>query len=166
MLVGSQSSTNNSTIANQSSELAYDCRVSGRLMTKTDAGQAPAIGGVVFALPRDRFPSTPLPSAGVTPNDFQPLDNQTIAAIHDLGGAVSRVDDNGQFDLLVDGGRGYLLLGVATSTRGGQAVSGSEMQLLNRFFVPAQKLTAGSQTVWKKFSADEDYLDLATLLVQ
>jgi len=135
-------------------------------MGKTKGRETPAIDGIVFALPRDRFPQSPLPSAGVTPKGFQPLDNQTIAAIHDLGGAVSRVDEDGQFDLIVDGGGDYFLFGVATAIRGGQPVSESEMKLLNRFFQPAAKLTTGNQTVWKTFIADEDYLDLATLVVQ
>ena len=135
-------------------------------MAKTDNREDPAAGGVVFALPRDRFPKSPLPSARVTPKEFQALDNQTIAAIHDLGGAVSRVDEDGQFDLIVDGGRGYFLFGVATAIGGGQPVSESKMELLGRFFQPAGKLTTGNQTVWKKFKAEEDYLDLATLVVQ
>ena len=135
-------------------------------MAKTNGTETPAIGGVVFALPGDRSPKSPLPSAGVTPKEFQALDNQTIATIHDLGGAVSRVDEDGQFDLIVDGGRGYFLFGVATAIGNGQPVSESEMELLNRFFQPAGKLTNGNQTVWKKFDADEDYVELATLVVQ
>lgn len=135
-------------------------------MAKTNGRENPAFGGVVFALPRDRSPKSPLPSTGVTPKEFQALDNQTIAAIHDLGGAVSRVDENGQFDLMVDGGRSYFLLGVAMAVGDEHPVSESEMELLSRFFQPARKLTTGNQTVWKKFHADEDYLDLATLVVQ
>jgi len=135
-------------------------------MAQTNGRKNPAVGGVVFLLPRDRHPQSPLPSAGITPKDFQSLDNQTIAAIVDLGGAVSRVDEDGRFDLIVDGGRGYFLLGVATAGGSGQPVSESEMQLLRGFFQTAGKLTTGNQTVWKKFHADEDYLDLATLVVQ
>ena len=165
MLVGSSSSGTKPT-DDQASELSYDSRVSGKLLTKTNNREDPAIGGVVFALPRDRFPKSPLPSAPVTPKEFQALDNQTIAAIHNLGGAVSRVDENGQFDLIVDGGRSYFLFGVAPAMGSGHPVSESEMELLARFFQPAGKLTTGNQTVWKKFDADDDFVDLATLVVQ
>ena len=165
MLVGSSSPGTKQT-DHQARELSYDCRVSGKLMAKTNSREDPAIGGVVFALPRDRFPKSPLPSACVTPKEFQAFDNQTIAAIHDLGGAVSRVDEDGQFDLVVDGGRGYFLLGVATALGVGQPTSESEMQILARFFQPAGKLTTGNQTVWKKFEAHEDYVEIATLVVQ
>ena len=165
MLLGSSSSATKPS-HDHVREPSYDCRVSGKLTAKTNNREDPAIGGVVFALPRDRFPKSPLPAACVTPKEFQALDNQTIAAIHDLGGAISRVDEDGQFDLIVDGGRGYFLFGVATATGGGQPVSESDMELLARFFQPAGKLTTGNQTVWKKFHADEDYLDLTTLVVQ
>ncbi len=165
MLVGSLSSGGPSR-NDQTIEIAFDCRVSGKLVANTNGGENPAVGGIAFALPRDRFPQSPLLSAGVTPKDFQPLDNQTIAAIHDLGGAVARVDDSGRFDLIVDGGRGYFLFGVADTVGAGQPVSESEMKLLKRFFQPANRLTAGTQTAWKKFHADEDQIDLATIVVQ
>jgi hypothetical protein len=164
MLVGSSSSI--TSLPAEGLELSYDCRVSGKLVAQTNGREHPAFGGVVFALPRDRSPKSPLPSTGITPKEFQPLDNQTIAAIHDLGGAVSRVDEDGQFDLIVDGGRGYFLFGIATADGGAHPVSESEMELLNRFFQPARRLTTGNHTVWKKFHADEDHLDLATLVVQ
>jgi len=165
MLVGSFSSGTHQT-PDEESQLAYDCRVSGKLMKTFNGQQTPAIGGVVFVLPKDRFPKTPLTSDGVTPKDFQPLDNQTIAAIAELGGAVSRVGDDGQFDLIIDGERSYFLLGVAATDSAGPRLSQAETELLQRYFQPVQKLTAGSQTVWKTFQANEDFLDLATLVVK
>ncbi len=135
-------------------------------MTGSNQIHTPATGGVVLALPRDRVPEAPLAAAGITPGDFQPLDNQTIAAIHELGGAVARVQGDGQFDLIVDGNRGYFLLGVVKVTGAAPPVPDSKMQFLKGFFQPVQKLTSGSRLGWQKFRSDDDMVDLSVLLVE
>ena len=58
----------------------------------------------------------------VNPDTFKALDNDAINRIHELGGAVVRADENGQFDVIIDAnygnGLGYYLLIVSRNQRG------------------------------------------------
>ena len=137
---------------------SFDCRIAG-IVALPDSNRATP---VVFILPMDQFPDQPLPARVVTPEHFLPLDNQTIAAVHDLGGAVTRVNEGGTFHSIVDGGRKYLVFAVGTGNRTSDAVwSDDHRKFLKRYFEPAELLIGrGGAGDSKVFAAIDESMEL------
>ncbi len=75
------------------------------------------------------------------PSSFVALDNPTIDAIHQQGGAVVRTDDEGRFELLVDTNRRFRLWVLCNSipSSGKQPIDAAGKQL-EAWFAPTNKL--------------------------
>ena len=137
---------------------SFDCQVSGSVAWPESTRATP----VVFILPMDQFPDPPLPARVVTPEHFLPLDNHTIAAVHDMGGAVTRVLEGGTFHAIVDGGREYLVFAVGTGNRdSGSVWSNDHRKFIKRYFEPAELLVArGGASEPKVFAATDESIEL------
>ena len=132
---------------------SFDCRISGAVALPSSNRTTP----VVFILPMDQFPDQPLPARVVTPEHFLPLDNQTIAAVHDLGGAITRVDEGGNFYAIVDGDRKYLMFAVGTGPRNSGVIwSADHRAFLKRYFDPAELLIDRGGAIQSKVIAATD----------
>lgn len=87
-------------------ENQQQCRVVGEVWLGGEESR-PDVGAVVLMLPTDHQPTERQDPRHLNPRRFRPLDNNAIDMIHRLGGAVSRADERGRFDVVVDSPGNY-----------------------------------------------------------
>ncbi len=128
LMVGSLTSR---TDANASER--FDCRVAGQVEYRQNGELRPDEGAVVFLLPKSEKPDERAAAYPVSPEGFEPLDNPGIEILHQLGGAVVRTDEQGKFDVLIDGnagrGIGYHFLVVSRHQTRAESESLSKQQV-------------------------------------
>ena len=149
----------------------FDCRVLGSVAyrSRSQGNQGDLLadeGAVVFLLPRDRQPDKRSPGELVNPETFKVLDNPAIDAIHELGGAVVRADENGHFDVLIDASYGdgldYNLFIVSKNVRGVETEPMTKEQIagISTFFAPVEAVVEDRSYRWMKITADGERVDL------
>ncbi len=109
-------------------------------------------GAVVIALPTKAKPDPRPQTTPLHPDSFEPVNNDSITIIRELGGDVVRTNRNGAFELIVEGPAEYFLLVVSKNKRrrSGADLEKQEMAQMGRFFLPYQPLIENKQFVWKK----------------
>ena len=144
----------------------FDCRVQGSVAYRDQGDLLADEGAVVFLLPCERKPEERSPGKLVSPESFKVLDNSAIDTIHELGGAVVRADENGQFDVLIDAAYGdgvdYNLLIVSKNVRGVDTESMTKEQIasISTFFMPVEDVVEDRSYHWVKITADGERIDL------
>ena len=144
----------------------FDCRVLGSVVYRKQGDLMADQGAVVFLLPCDHKPDERASGKLVSPETFKVLDNSAIDTIHELGGAVVRADENGQFDVLIDAAYGdgvdYNLLIVSKNVRGVDTESMTKEQIagISTFFMPVEDVVEDRSYHWVKITADGERIDL------
>ena len=161
MMVGSLTSGSSEEI-----DQTVDCRVIGSAAYREGGDLRADEGAVVFLLPQGKKPDGRWPGELVNPETFKALDNSAIDRIHELGGAVVRADQNGQFDVLIDAkigsGLDYYLLIVSKNVRGVDTDSMTKAQVaaIGTFFIPVEDVIEDRSFYWMKLTADSERIDL------
>ena len=162
MMVGSLTSGNSAEI-----NATFACRVVGGVAYRADGDLRADEGAVVILLPKDKKPDARAPGKSVNPGTFKALDNNAIDRIHELGGAVVRANENGQFDVIIDANYGngleYYLLIVSKNQRGvdTEAMTKEQVATIGTFFMPVEDVVEDRSFYWMKFNADRERIDLA-----
>lgn len=123
-------------------------------------------GAVIMLLPKDQKPDVRAGGAIVNPDTFQALDNIAIDRVHELGGAIVRADENGQFDVVIDGNEGpgieYYLLIVSKHQRGvdSRQMTKEEFASIGTYFSPVEDLVEDRSFFWMKLVAGTQRIDL------
>ena len=109
-------------------------------------------GAVVIALPAKSKPDPRPDTKLLHPDSFEPVNNDSIALIRELGGDVVRANRDGQFEVVVEGPAEYFLLVISKRKRRRSGVDLEKQQMaeVGRFFLPFQPLVEGKQFVWRK----------------
>ena len=156
-----------STDSEAASKSTFDCRVIGSVVCRHDGDAIADSGAVVFLLPKISRPDARAPGHLVNPDTFKALDNVAIDRIHELGGAVVRADENGEFDVFVDGrystGIDYYLLVVSKGKRGvdTKQMTKEQAAVIGSFFIPIEDVVEDRSFYWSEVNAYEERLDLA-----
>lgn len=143
----------------------FDCRVLGSVAYRVDGDLRADEGAVVMLLPKDKKPDVRAPGESVNPGTFKALDNDAIDRIHQLGGAVVRADENGQFDVIVDAkgkGLGYYLVIVSKNQRGvdTEQMTKEEFATIGTYFSPVEDVVEDRSFHWMKIFAESERIDL------
>lgn len=166
MMVGNLTSSSKSATGTQVAASAYaeDCRISGVVTIKKGGLETTDTGAVVLLLPRTVVPEKRQAAGLVMPATFVALDNPTIGAIHDAGGAVVRADADGKFNVLVDQGQQFRLLVLSKGLRSsGRQLTDQQSAMLEKWFAPAEKLVRDNDFLWREVSSADEEVDLGYL---
>ncbi len=136
------------------------CSISGKLQGVTGEPTA----GVVLLLPLEREPEARLNPATLHPSSFQPLQNPAILTIQQLGGAVSRTSEQGNFHLDVQGPGRFLLVAIGQTPwpqgTPPPSLSKAVTAELSRYFLPLESLYSGHPLQTLIIRADGQSLEL------
>lgn len=144
----------------------FDCRAIGSVAYRVDGDLRADDGAVIFLLPEAKKPDQRSPGNLVNPATFKALDNAAIDRIHELGGAVVRANENGQFDVVIDANYGngivYYLLVVSNHKRGVDTTQMTKEQnaIISSFFIPVEDVIEDRSYHWMKITAYEERIDL------
>lgn len=162
LMVGSLTSS-----GNPSASETFDCRVSGVVEYEDANGDPlPDEGAVVFLFPAEGKPQERAAASSVSPDSFQALDNPGIEIVHRLGGAIVRADENGEFEVVVDGtpgsGKDYYLLVVSRNQAAGNAkpLSKKQVAVIGTFFLPVERVMNDRAIYWDELTAQSDRMTL------
>ncbi len=95
---------------------------------------------VAILLPVERSERMRLDPQSLLPVSFQAIDNPVIDSIHQSGGAVSRVGQQG-VKLTVESGRSYWLVVLFPKSNSDVVLSREETAGLSQYFLPIESLT-------------------------
>lgn len=144
-----------------------DCRISGVVTVKKGEHEITDKGAVVVLLPRRSAPDKKQAPGLIMPETFVALDNPTIEAVHDAGGAVVRADSDGKFNVLVDQGRDYRLLILSKSLRSkGRQLTDQQSEMLGAWFAPAEKIIRDNDFLWREVESAGDEVDLGFITLE
>lgn len=160
LMVGSLTSGNS---VNEAS--TYDCRLSGSVQFKSTGGTLPDAGAVVFLLPRNGRPVERAAGNSVSPSNFEPLNNPGVEIVNRLGGSVVRTDENGGFDVFVDGsnsGIEYYLLVVSKNQTdpAPQPLTKLQTAVIGTFYMPVERVINDRAIFWSEVTADREKIEL------
>ncbi len=133
-----------------------ECRVSGEVRFAAGDGDRADRGAVVLLLPVDAKPMERVDPRTMNPSRFEPLENRAISLVHELGGAVTRTDENGRFEVIVDGPASYDF--VVVSNRRMQVkphpLRKDQKATLGRFFKPFEGLLGEHEFEFTRIHVD------------
>ena len=147
-------------------ESRFDVRVSGTVEYRTDGKLLPDEGAVIFLLPKQEKPDERAAARPVSPAGFRALDNPGIEIVHQLGGAIVRADENGKFNVLIDGNAGlgidYHLLVVSRNCSRDEAelLTKQQVAAIGTFFMPVERLVNDQAIYWSSLTAREKVIEL------
>lgn len=143
------------TARNQLEPEIVDCAVSGKAVWKNASGKVvPDRGAVVLILPADKNPERRLNPKLVHPESFEPLDNDVIDTIHELGGAVVRANASGEFNVTIDSPARYEVVVISRNDSSDQLLSRKEMATLSTWFMPVEDVRTGKSTHFSALRVD------------
>jgi phage FluMu protein Com len=127
--------------------------VEGQLIYENLQGQSRGdVGAVVIALPEGRMPKAPLPLAALAPGGaptVTPQQQKDIEQIRALGGAYARVQDKGQFTLLVRPGSYRILFISANARRAkGTDIDEADSGEMRRYLLAPETLIGLRKYAW------------------
>jgi hypothetical protein len=127
--------------------------VQGFVRYTANDGQVRGDGGsVVIALPDGRLPTPKLGVQGLRPGDAAPVPGGgVLMSLELLGGAMSRVADDGSYSLPVPEPGRYFLLFISRNAQRSAGSQPDEFQLalMQRYFQPADELIGGQKYLWR-----------------
>lgn len=147
----------------------FDSHVSGVVQYWEDGNLIPDEGAVVFLLPKKAKPDERAAASPVSPEGFRALDNPGIEILHQLGGAVVRTDENGKFDVLIDGNAGlgvdyhFLVVSRHQSRDESEQLSKQQVAAIGTFFMPVERLVNDQAIYWSSLSAREKRIEMPTV---
>lgn len=143
-------------------EPELDCRVSGMISFRDEKQSKPDSGAVVLLLPQANRPNERVAPRSISPKTFQPLDNPAIDLVHQHGGAVVRADQQGRFEVVVDGPADYFLVVVSRhkQVEVGETLTKKERAIISTFFSPVEDLLDDRAYYFSDVSATRQRVDL------
>ncbi len=142
--------------------VAQPCTVSGQVKYLTQNGtEIPDEGSVVIVLPQDHRPSAEQRASveGLRPSDPQPQENHSaLRAIRMFGGAYTRTDVDGAYDLRLPSAGDYFLL-ILSRNRNRDANEDpvrADLAQIGGYFLPATELLRGHRYEWKSVTVRRD----------
>jgi hypothetical protein len=143
-----------------------DVSIKGQVFYQTNGDAKPDEGAVIFLLPTSRRPAERAPANLVSPSGFQPLDNPGIEKVHQLGGAIVRADENGRFEVVVDGNNGpgvdYFVLAVSCNQPNvdDSPLTKQQTAAVGTFFMPVERLVEDRAIYWSTISAGTERIEM------
>ncbi len=157
VLVGGRGSPKESVQA-----VAQPCTVAGHVHYLTRNGaQIPDEGTVVIVVPKTPQPTSEqrAPVEGLRPSDPLPRENHpALQAIRMLGGAYTRTDENGAYDLRLPIAGEYFVL-VLSGNRyrdANEAPVRADLAEIGGYFLPATELLGNQRYEWKSVVVRSD----------
>jgi hypothetical protein len=142
---------------------AQACVIRGSVTYASGPRQLPDEGAVIAVLPQSQAkPDERAPVAGLRPEDPTPGDtNRGIAVLRDLGGAYTRTDANGRFELQVPNRGRYLVLVVSNRSllRSVEQIQTGDILKIAPYFDDAADLLGNHryQLTPESFQGDQDF---------
>lgn len=142
---------------------AQACVIRGSVTYASGPRQLPDEGAVIAVLPQSQAkPDERAPVAGLRPEDPTPGDtNRGIAVLRDLGGAYTRTDANGRFELQVPNRGRYLVLVVSNRSllRSVEQIQTGDILKIAPYFDDAADLLGNHryQLTPESFQGDRDF---------
>jgi hypothetical protein len=135
-------------LGRQTQLAAAPCEVSGSISYASNGKAVPDAGAVVLFLPQTKDPGRAITADGLRPEE--PLPDTPLAgaeALRNLGGAYTRADENGRYQVrLAEPGTYYVLVLSGHARRGaGQDIQTQDLVKLRRFVENASDLLADSR---------------------
>lgn len=134
--------------------VARPCNVAGHVRYLTQNGaEIPDEGTVVIIVPQDQQPSAAqrAPIEGLRPTDPLPQDNHpALRAIRMLGGAYTRTDENGAFDLRLPAAGQYFVLVLSRNRKRdpNDDPVRADLAQIGGYFLPATELLGDHRYQW------------------
>ena len=141
------------------------CRVTGQVTAERGGSSIPDSGSVVVLLPVEVQNVQRIPPADLHPAAFKPLNNPAIEKIHEMGGAIVRANESGEFEFYVDAPKSFDLLVISTM-KGRDDLSKAEMAGIGKFFLPVEDLLGDNKFVWKRVSTSGTQTNLGRINFQ
>ncbi|HUE70673.1 MAG TPA: hypothetical protein VMP01_07265 [Pirellulaceae bacterium] len=140
--------TGGSFLGRQAQLAGAPCEVSGTIFYASGGRTVPDAGAVVLFLPQTKDPGRAIAAEGLRPEE--PLPDAPLAAteeLRNLGGAYTRTDDNGRYQVqLAEPGTYFVLVLSRHARRGaGQDIQTQDLVRLRRFVENAGDLLADSR---------------------
>lgn len=141
---------------------AQPCVLTGLVQYVGGSGQnRPDNGAIVLVVPTEERPSRESKAevAGLRPGDPIPRDDSdNLRIIRSIGGAYTRVDADGQFQVrLPDAGRYYVLVVSGNAYRNaGQDPNRADIAQLGNYVLPATDLLGQSKYQWQEQTIRND----------
>jgi hypothetical protein len=132
----------NSTAPEASPTQMYDCQLTGQVLYEQEGRRLPDEGAVVIVVPTElRMMERPDPEP-LQPDQFQAVENPSIAQIEALGGRVVRINRDGDFDLTLRGPREYYVLVVSRRSERTEAekIPKADSAKIGGYFFPVENL--------------------------
>lgn len=132
------------------------CQVSGQIAYATEGGRnLPDDGSVVIVLPTGQRPAPTgkAPVEGLRPGDPNPLgDSENLRIIQSIGGAYTRADTAGRYQIsLPDGGRYFVLIVSKNKYRtAGEERDKSHIAQLGNYMLTPTELLGESKYAWRE----------------
>lgn len=137
MMVGSLTSKN------ELDAKIVDCEISGKVVYTSDGRRLADQGAVVMILPLGKTPERRLNPGSIHPESFDPTENEVIASVVELGGAVVRTNANGEFNVDVDSPGKYSIVVVSKQSTDRGGLEKKQMAALSTYFMPVEEVRAG-----------------------
>ncbi len=121
-------------------------------------------GAVVIVLPADKSPDRRLPIVGLRPGDPPPgKSDAAVLGLGRFGGAATRADASGRFELSVAGGGSYRILVISRQAIRGEdgPLEKSDISELEKYFDAPYELLQRCNYRWKELHLDGKPIDVA-----
>jgi hypothetical protein len=153
MMVGNLTSTGPTDATGQK-----NFRLTGSVLVEQGRQQKADMGSVVIALPAEKKPAERLDPEYLKPNRFEPVNNRAIDRIRDMGGDVVRANEDGSFELQLQGPAEFFILVIsnAKSSQGEFAMEKSQRAEIGRFFLPYEPLLKDHEFDWQRINVKSD----------
>jgi phage FluMu protein Com len=138
--------------------------VEGRLVYRPEphrlAGDKRA---VIIAVPSGTPPETPIPIHGIRPQDPEPPGTlRSLRLLEELGGAYTRANADGRFDMIVPDQGEYYILIISRNAARPQGTDPDEADLMEigRYFTMPERLISRYQYRWGKHQVHSGLLPI------
>ncbi|HJN08028.1 MAG TPA: hypothetical protein QF564_05005 [Pirellulaceae bacterium] len=142
--------------------VARPCTVDGHVHYLTQNGaEIPDEGTVVIVVPQDQRPSSEqrAPVEGLRPSDPLPQENHpALRTIRMLGGAYTRTDENGAYDLRLPAAGEYFVLVLSRNRyrNANEDPVRADLAQIGAYFLPATELLGDQCYQWKSIVVRAD----------
>lgn len=161
MMVGNLTSGANST-----AEQKQNVHVSGEVVYMRSGREVSDVNAVVMFLPANKKPNERSNAKAVHPDSFEPLNNIGIDRVSDMGGSIVRVNEQGVFNVFIDGPQDYYVLVVSANRQPESAPSFNKRQkaAVATFFKPVEDVLDGHQFHWTTIFADREAMKIPRIV--
>ena len=134
--------------------------ISGTVRASQRNGLEPDDAAIVLLLPEGKRVAERISPKSIHPRSFEPLGNPVIDLVANLGGAVTRTDEKGRFQVQVEGPETYTLLVISNQSqqKSPQPLSKRQKAELANVFRPVEDLIGEQQFSFSRIIVDQPKL--------